>query len=216
MAKDDTLDKSTIKKSIAFTIVIIIVIAGVGLASFFLLRDTEEKNVILEQKNIGEISGYGITLNERDSELYKEEFLNLKSILETEPIDYSEYAKSLAKLFIIDLYDINSKINKYDVGGIEEVYEPVRENYSINVQDTLYKYLEDDTNGTREQELPIVSTITVESIEENQFTYKSENVTYDGYKVKLNWTYKYESGYDKSGEVIIINKDGKLYVVEKN
>ena len=94
MAKDDTLDKSTIKKSIAFIIVIIIVIAGVGLASFFLLRDTEDKDAILEQKNISEISGYGITLNERDSELYKEEFLKLKDILETEPIDYSEYAKS--------------------------------------------------------------------------------------------------------------------------
>lgn len=216
MNKDDTLEKSTIKKSIAFTIVIIIVIAGVGLALFFLFRDTEKKDVILEQKNISEIAGYGITLSEKDSKLYKDEFLNLKSILEADNIDYDAYAKSLAKLFIIDLYDINSKVNKYDVGGIEEVYEPIRENYSINVQDTLYKYLEDNTNGEREQELPIVSSISVDSIEKNQFTYKSENVTYDGYKVKLSWSYKYDSGYDKSGEVILINKDDKLYVVEKN
>ena len=47
MAKDDTLDKSTIKKSIAFIIVIIIVIAGVGLASFFLLILTSQYKVLI-------------------------------------------------------------------------------------------------------------------------------------------------------------------------
>ena len=91
MNKNDTLEKSTIKKSIAFTIVIIIVIAGVGLALFFLFRNTEKKDVILEQKNISEIAGYGITLSEKDSKLYKDEAFGPVMILEA----YDDFDKGI-------------------------------------------------------------------------------------------------------------------------
>ena len=52
----------------------------------------------------------------------KTEFDVLKANLESDTIDEEAYALSIAKLFIIDLYTMNNKINKYDIGGIEYVY----------------------------------------------------------------------------------------------
>ena len=119
-------------------------------------------------------------------------------------------------MFIIDLYTIKNKINKYDVGGIDFIYKSAKENYITNVTDTLYKYVEDDTKGEREQQLPAVKSIEIESFKKGKFKVNSEKKEYESYNVKLNWTYSIDLGYDKTGEVIIINKDNKLYVVEKN
>ena len=119
-------------------------------------------------------------------------------------------------MFIIDLYTIKNKTNKYDIGGLEFVYPDAIENFSINVTDTIYKYVEDNTKGNRVQQLPTVKTITIDSIKKDKFEIKSEKKKYDSYVIKLNWTYSIDLGYDTEGEVIVINKDNKLYVVEKN
>ena len=44
-----------------------------------------------------------------------------------------------------------------------------------------------------------------------EYTYK--DVSYNGYKIMLEWTYEKDYGYDTSAIVDIINKDNKLYVV---
>ena len=87
-------------------------------------------------------------------------------------------------------------------------------NYKLNVQNTLYKYLEDNSNNFREQELPEVSSVTINSIINNE--YIIENQTYEGYKVNLSWDYVKDLGYDKEGEIILIIIDNNIYIVEKN
>lgn len=157
------------------------------------------------------IEGYGYNLDSRDTELFKTEFNNLKNILEQEEIDYEEYAKSLSKLFIIDLYTINNKLSKSDVGGSEYVEPSVVENYKLNVENTIYKYI---TNKFIDNDnLPEVKNIEVTDIIESD--YKLSNVEYESYIVDLSWDYTKNVDYDKEGYVTLIKKDSKLYVVEK-
>lgn len=200
---------------IAISLVILFSILGYLAYNIFFKKEAK-KDELNNETNITEINGYGITLTDNDTALYKTEFEVLKANLESENIDYQEYAKSIAKLYIIDLYTINNKVNKYDVGGLEFVYEGAKDNYVTNVTDTLYKYVEDNSKNKRKQELPVVSSINVESINEATYKVNSENITYNAYKIKVTWDYEKDLGYDKTAEVIIINKDNHLYVVEEN
>lgn len=200
-----------------FTFIIIAVISGIGYFSMQILgteKQQEEEPVV--KKNESEIEGYGITLDDHDTDLYRSEYTLLKENLESDTIDFSAYAESVAKLFIIDLYTIKNKTNKYDTGGVEFVEPSTVENYKLNVEDTLYKYVEDNTNNTRTQSLPVVDSIEVTKKSEEKFKMESEDKEYQAYKITLTWTYSNDLGYDTKGEVIVINKENKLYVVEKN
>ncbi len=201
-----------------FTFIIIAVISGIGYFSFQILGENkkpkEEETVV--KKNESEIEGYGITLDDFDTDLYRNEYKLLKENLESGNIDFNAYAESVAKLFIIDLYTIKNKTNKYDIGGDEFVYPETVDNYKLNVEDTLYKYVEDNTKNTRTQNLPVVDSIKVEKKSEEKFKMEKEEKEYPAYKINLTWTYATDLGYDTKGEVIIVNKENKLYVVEKN
>ena len=200
---------------ITISLVILFSILGYLAYNIFFKKEAK-KDETSNETNITEINGYGITLTDNDTALYKTEFEMLKANLESENIDYQEYAKSIAKLYIIDLYTINNKVNKYDVGGLEFIYEGAKDNYITNVTDTLYKYVEDNSKNKRKQELPVVSSVSVDSINEATYKVNSENITYNAYKIKVTWDYEKDLGYDKTAEVIIINKDNHLYVVEEN
>lgn len=200
---------------ITISLVILFSILGYLAYNIFFKKEAK-KDETSNETNITEINGYGITLTDNDTALYKTEFEMLKANLESENIDYQEYAKSIAKLYIIDLYTINNKVNKYDVGGLEFIYEGAKDNYITNVTDTLYKYVEDNSKNKRKKELPVVSSVSVDSINEATYKVNDENITYNGYKIKVNWDYEKDLGYDKTAEIIIINKDNHLYVVEEN
>lgn len=200
-----------------FTVVIILVISLIGFGAYKLLADSssDEKPKNLK-KNEVVISGYGIYIDDSDTDLYREEFNKLRENLEGKSIDYDEYASSVARLFVIDLYTIKNKINKYDIGGVDFVYSKALDNYKDNVTDTIYKYVEDNSNGDRTQQLPVVKSISVNNVEKSKYKIESEDKEYDSYKIRLSWSYSVDLGYDTTGEVIVINKDNKMYVVEKN
>ena len=103
------------------------------------------------------------------------------------------------------------KINKYDTGGASFVYPDGRDNYKLNVQDTIYKYVEDNTNGKRTQNLPEVSSVIVKDSKKD--TYKIGDNSFEAYKINLEWSYVQDLGYDKTGEIILIKKDKNIYVV---
>ena len=165
-------------------------------------------------KSSEQIKGFNYLLYDNDPKIYKEEFKILKENLESNNIDYSEYAKSISKMFIIDLYNLSGKKNMYDTGGLEFVYPDVQDNYQLNVTNTLYKYMEDNSDGNRKQVLPTVKKVELVSNEETK--YKIGEDEYDGYKIKLIIEYVEDLGYDKEAEVILVKKDKYLYVVEKN
>ena len=209
-------------KTVSFAIVIIAVISVIGYLCYVVIgNNNSDKPQETVRKNLNEIEGYGITLDDLDSELYKELFNELKKNLESKEINYKEYAKSVAKMYIVDLYSINDKLNKYDI-TTELVWPTIADNYRTQVMDTLYLYVEDNSRNQRDQNLPEVKSIEVDSIKETKYTYnngtpndKSDDVTYEAYEVALNWTYRIKYGYDTQATVIVIKDNDKLYVAEQ-
>ena len=199
------------KKVILFLCILIFVYAAGGTIYYIATRGKKDDKPIVTNKDT--IKGYDYTLKSNATKLYEDEFKALKANLEGD-INYDEYAVSVAKLFVIDLYTINNKINKYDTGGASFVYPDGRDNYKLNVQDTIYKYVEDNTNGKRTQNLPEVSSVIVKDSKKD--TYKIGDNSFEAYKINLEWSYVQDLGYDKTGEIILIKKDRNIYVVEKN
>lgn len=150
------------------------------------------------------------TIESRDSELMKKEFNILKENYYSDNIDYEKYAKSIGKLFIIDLYTIKNKNNKYDIGSVEYVHPDIRSNFKLSVGDTLYKYLEE--KNYRKTKYPEVKSIEITNFSEDTFMYN--NIEYNAYVVSLKWDYVKDLGYDKKGIISIIKEDKKLYVVK--
>lgn len=205
------------KKSILFMIIIIVVVAIIGVLTYFILEsndgDEGNNNIV---KTVGEIKGYNITLKENASDAYKSEFEILRKNLESANINTDEYAESVAKMFLMDLYTINNKKNKYDVGGLDFVMPESKDNYILNVTNTLYSFVEDNTRGKRKQSLPEVTSVVVDKVERREFVIESTKTTYDAYYFNMSLKYRYDLGYDQTAEVIVINKDNFMYVVEKN
>ncbi len=217
--------KKSKKILIALIIIIIFLIVGIILYSYFFKND-EPKEI----KTIKSIPEYGYELKENETDIYKEEFENLDKILSKKEVDYEEYAKSISKLFIIDLYTLDNKLSKNDIGGLDFIKDDMKDNFIEEVRSTFYKYLEVD-NKDRNQDLPEVSEITDISLENTTFVIKdtktttssktksktankSIGTTVDAYKVTITWDYKEDFGYEKSANMIIIKEGKKLYIVE--
>lgn len=198
-----TRRKKQIKKS-ALMIIILTILISIGL--YFLLFSKSTGGLLVRSKD--KTAKFDYTLDKDNTNLMKENFKELKDILAKDTINYEDYAKTLAKLFIIDLYTIDNKENMYDVGSLEYVYD--KENFKNRVQSTLYKYLK-EKSVRKNNEYPIVESISISGKEKSTFTY--DNTKYDSDVITLNWTYKKDLGYDDEGKVEIIKIDDKLYVV---
>ncbi len=198
------------KKTILFSVVLTILVG----VSLFILLYYKPFNTTkpTEPKPVEVIKEFNYELEDRDTELYKTEYYILKDVLSKEEVDYNEYAKQVAKLYIIDLYTIDNKKNKYDVGSLEFVYPEVKDNFELKVKDTIYKYVENDT-GKREQKLPKVKSIQINEFKENSVTFKEKMLPC--YDIKLNWDYIVDLGYDKEAELILIRQENIIYVLEQ-
>ena len=195
------------KKIVLFLAIIILVysIGGICYIKFIYFDDSVKVN-----QNLDVIDEYEYSLKSNVSLLYKNEFKILKDNLNSD-IDDEEYLKSVAKLYIIDLYSMNYKINKYDI-NTEFVYSSVVDNYVLNLQNTMYKYLEDNSDGDRNQILPEVKSIEVTEVQDVKYNLNEKEL--DAKKVSLKWDYVSDLGYNTEGEVTLVKQDNKYYVVE--
>lgn len=186
-------------------IILLVLLITIVIYIVLVLKPKNDKSKFLDEK---EKIKYGYILYERDTKIYRDVFNELKLELNNASIDYEKYAEYISKLFIIDLYTLNNKVSKDDVGGIQFVMNDIKDNYLLNVSDTMYKYINED--GI---ELPEVSSI--ELLDINSYKYSINNKEYDGYEVNLKWDYKKDLGYDSEGIVYVIKDEDELFIVEK-
>lgn len=199
------------KKPIRILIISIITISVLVLACFaikYYVLDNEEKLF----KTIDTIDDYGYNLDDRDTEYYKSLFNELKTLLDKDHNDI-EYANLVAKLYITDLYTLSNKINKYDVGGVEFIFKDFKDDYVSSVKTTLYRYLQDNEDGNRKQDLPIVEDVKV-ACESN--TYEHNEKEYDGYICNTDITYKEDFGYDTTVKLVLIKDGNIISIAESN
>jgi hypothetical protein len=198
------------KKALIIISIVLIIIIG-GIVGVICAKSSKTELSVKVVEVLDSISGYGYNLEDRDTEIYKEKYLELKSVLEKDEIDYNEYAKLLSELFVIDLYTIDNKNNKYDVGSLDFIYYEDQDDFKNNVLDTMYKLVEDNTNNDRNQELPVVSNTNVTNIKSTK--YQKDDVNLEAYLVNVEITYEKDLGYDKEVKVTVVKEDNKLYVV---
>lgn len=202
---------------ISFFSTILICLAIVGIAYFAWTGGFEgwfePKKAAVEIKVLDSLDDYGYSLSDKDTDEFKDEYNILKDILNEKKIDEEKYAEQVARMFVMDLYTISTKVNKLDIGGSEYFYMDKVSMFELKVMDTLYSNLLDNTYGDRTQELPTVSSVETISVEKGTYMLGAEEK--EAYYVKLKWTYKKDMGYDSIGTVILCKENGKrISVVE--
>ncbi len=189
-------------------ILVVIIVIGLKFTFEFLVKD--DKNVVTK-KELDSLELYGYTLDDYDSDLYKEYFNDLKSTLNNKEVNYEDYAKEIVKLFVSDFYTLDNKLTSSDIGGVEFIPSDMVENFKMHAGDTMYNHVKTNIYGDRVQKLPIVKSVEVTNIENITYTYKDKE--YSAYKVSARWEYKEDLGY-KNNEIFTLIKDNnKLYIV---
>ena len=190
-------------------IILVLVVASLLLYKFFFKKG--ESRTRIEVKVLDSMEEYGYSLSDNDSKFYKQEYDTLKSILKDNQVDQSKYVEQVAKMFVIDLYTIKTKINKYDIGGSDYYYRDKKGMYEQKVIDTLYSTLLDNTYGDRVQELPQVKSIEV--ISNEGIIYKLGNKNSECYQIKLKWAYEKDLGYDDKGSLVVCEENSNRWSV---
>ena len=165
---------------------------------------------------LSNIEGYGYTLNENDSEYFKEKFMLLKDELKKDKIDEENYASLISELFVIDFFSLDSSINKNDVGGIQFVYKDYQEDFVKYAKEGIYKYVENNIYKDRKQDLPLVKNTEIKSINEQSVTFKNDVKDDKAYVVKVTIEYEKDLEYPKEVELTIIHSNDKLEIAKMN
>ena len=212
--------KKFFKWLIIIILLVVVIILGVyGLKSLFNQEKSYSSGKPVEvAKQLDSISGFDYVLYDDSTDLYKELYYELKDILEAEEIDYGKYAEVISKMFVVDFYTLSTKVTNQDVGGLDFIYSDIKDNFKLKASDTLYKYIESNVYGDREQELPEVSDFTV--CESSVSSYSYEDLENDisisddnSYVVKVSWSYKKDLGYQKSAVIRLVHEDDVLSIV---
>lgn len=201
------------RRNILIILSLLIIILALVIVVLFVSKNQNVKDETPKTVVLDAIDEYSYTLEERDTELFKTKFEELKTVLNSEEINFEEYAKILSELYIIDLYTIDNKVNKYDIGSLEFVHPDVKDNFSLKVQETIYKYVEDNSKKSRKQVLPEVLSTEVLSSETSK--YSVSDIKYDAYVVTLKWDYVEDLEYDTEANITLIKQDDFIYVVEQ-
>lgn len=199
-------------KSDVLTIIVFVII-GVLLFGFLGYRVYNDFfNKPDAKKELDSIGLYGYSLHDRDSKTYKDTFKELSKTLNSDNIDYKNYATLASKLFIMDLFTLDNKLGSTDIGGLQFIHKDLKENFKENMGNTIYKYVEINVDGKRTQELPTVKDVTVSDVKET--TYKYNNNSYDAYIVTTSWEYEKDLGYQNSMKITFIKDKNILYIVK--
>ena len=189
-------------------IIIVLIIIGVKFVKDFVIKDNRQ---VVSKNNLDSLELYGYTLDDMDSKEYREYFNELKAVLNSDSVNYEEYAKGVVKLFVTDFYTLDTKITSSDIGGVEFIPSDMVDNFKMHAGDTMYNHIKTNIYGDREQELPHVKSVSIDDITKETYTYKDKE--YEAYRVKASWSYVKDLGYDKEGEFVLIKDNNKLNIV---
>ena len=191
--------------------VLLVIVISLGVLKIFFNKDEELKKEANVSNVISNITDYGYTLDDRDTDYMKDTFHELEDILSASEVDYHLYADTLAKLFVIDFYTLDNKINKYDVGSLEYILSSKKGMFRNKAVDTIYKDVLDNTYRNRIQDLPEIINVNVLEVVDTNFLLNEEEV--EAICVTMNYEYKEDLGYDTEGTLYLVQNSNKLEIV---
>lgn len=205
------MKKRKLKKKVVILIILIVVL--IICITGFILYKTLSKNQVAEAKVIDSIEEYGYVLEDDQPKIYQDLFKELSKVLQAENVDEEEYARLISQMFSIDFYNLENKVSKNDVGGTMFISTDYVDNFTLKASDTVYKYIEHNLYNDRDQNLPVVTSSSVNKLE--NVTYKYENINDDNaYEVTVNLEYKEDLGYPTEIVLTLIHNDKKLEICE--
>lgn len=196
------------------SIIIVAMMIGIVVYLFFINNDHINKQTTKKVTIVNEIKNYNYKLDDNKPQSYKKLFEELKVVLAKEQPNDNDYASVISKMFIVDFYTLSNKITKYDVGGTIFIHPSIVDNFIKNATDTVYKYIDSNIYGDRNQELPEVKSIEVLGVKTITAKYLTNKIDNNAIEVNLKWTYKMDLGYETTAKVILIHEDKKLFIVE--
>ena len=209
MAKKVKRKVSKKKVAIACIILLLVVVLIVGLVMFFHRDKKDDKTIKIE--SVDTIEGYDYTLNSNATKYYKKLFKELKGVLEADDVDEAKYADLVVKLFVADFYNLDNKINKNDVGGVQFVYKDFRGDSEKLATTSIYKHVKNNLYGDRTQNLPVVDNVSTENKDGSAFKY-GDNTDESPYVIGFEIEYQNDLGYQDKGTLTLIHNDKKLEV----
>lgn len=201
--------KRKLKKSVKLVIAILVI--GVVAGIIWVVKPfhkTEEKQKVKVEDSLEK---YGYVLNDNETAYYKELFKELKSELNKDTVDEKTYATLIAKLFLADFFNLDNKITKNDIGGVQFVYEDYQSDFSKYAVESIYHYVKSNIYKKREQELPVVTSVEVSGVETLPFEY-GDKTDEKAYTLHYVITYEKDLGYQEEGTMVLIHNGDKLEI----
>ena len=198
------------KVKVMLVLSVILIATGVGFIAYESIKPKAVKTATVEN----EIAEYGYTLKSTRNDRYKKAFQELKDILSKKDVDEKAYVEQISKMFIMDFYTLNDKLANTDVGGIDFVHTNAKTNFLEKSEDTVYKYVENDIYGNRDQKLPEVTEVTIDNIENIEYTIGTDFTDDFAYQVEVSLKYKEDMDYPTKATLIFVHEDNKLSLVE--
>lgn len=175
--------------------------------------NNKKQPVTNEVEVIDSIDNFDYHLNDNETKYYNELFNSLKELLGNDNYDEEKYAVLIGQLFLVDFYDLNSKVMKSDVGGTQFVYLDYRTDFEKGAIDSIYKFVESNVYGDRKQNLPIVKKVEMISINSDTYEY-GDYVDNNAYFIDMSISYDKNLGYPTEVSLVLIHNGDKLEVAE--
>ncbi len=201
------------KKKITKFIILIVVIVALCVGVFFVAKTFLGGKKETEVKVVDNIEKYGYTLDENETKYYKSLFEDLKKTLNANEVDEEKYASLVSQLFLTDFFNLENKLSKNDVGGLQFVYTDFQGDFQKYAKDGVYQYLENDTYDDRKQELPKVSAVDIVNVEQSTFEYLDQ-ADEKAYVVEAKISYEEDMGYQSTATLTLIHRDHKLEIAK--
>lgn len=215
MKKEKNMTSKKIIIGLSISLALLIIIAGILFIG--ILKDVLGNNRAEEVEIVDTIDTYEYKLTENNTDYFESLYYELKDELALEVRNDDKYAELVTKLFIADFYDLNSKLNKNDIGGVQFIYDKYQSTFikSANDINGIYYYVDNNIYGEREQELPIVKDVSVEETLKINYTYGDINDS-NAYQIKVYITYEEDLGYSKNATVTLVHNNDKIEIVKVN
>ena len=201
--------KRKIKKSFKILLFVVIILVLVFVGYKLTNKKTEDKKVKVEDS----LEEYGYVLNENETQYYKDLFKELKKVLNSDNVDEEKYAILVGQLFLADFYNLDNKITKNDIGGVQFVYTPYQSDFSKFAVESIYHYVENSLYEKRDQELPIVTSVDITNIKQTSFDYQ-EKTDEEAWTFNYKINYEKDLGYQTEGTMTLVHNEKKLEIVD--
>lgn len=199
----------------------LLIILGVGLifGIYNLLinynfNNKKEEDAIIEKEEIIDNDLYNYKISNRATTYEKELFNELKTIVKEDVINDENYASTLTKIFITDLFTLKNKKSSSDVRSSQYVYNDYQETFKLMVKESIYANIELDFDGTREQKLPVVKNVIINTIVREPFSFNDTLIDNEAFNINTTIEYEEDMGYPINYNVVLVKKDKVLQVVK--